>query len=100
MEKDKHITKVVFRFDKEHGVYALFPYNPYDYAGNLVDSYAHVGQHSGADYDHCIRTTRPATEDEYKDLFQELESIGYNLKVVKKRHFWTYYEILKEYRLR
>tara|TARA_B110000503_G_C6810497_1_gene274815 strand:+ start:155 stop:451 length:297 start_codon:yes stop_codon:yes gene_type:complete len=86
MEKDKHITEVIFRFDKEYGVYALFPYEIDTYT--TVSSYAHVGQHSGANYQHCINTSRPATEVEYKDLFNELENyVGYNLKVVKKMSY-------------
>lgn len=93
MEKDKHITEVVFRFDKEWGVYALFPYEIESTTTCL--SYAQVGQHSAADYNHCINTTRPATEDEYKDLFNELEnSVGYKLKVIKKL---TYSKWLKAY---
>lgn len=101
MEQDKEVTEVIFRFDKTYGVYALFPYNPYNYGGALVDSYAHVGQHSGADYNHCINTSRPATEAEYQDLFNELENgVGYKLRVVKKRNFNKFYTILKEYRLR
>jgi len=86
MEKDKHITEVVFRFDKTYGVYALFPYEIENYTSCL--SYAHVGQHSAANYNHCVNTTRPATEAEYKDLFNELEnSVGYKLKVVKKMSY-------------
>jgi hypothetical protein len=86
MEKDKHITEVVFRFDKTYGVYALFPYEIEGIATCL--SYAHVGQHSAANYQNCVNTTRPATEAEYKDLFNELEnSVGYKLKVIKKFNY-------------
>jgi hypothetical protein len=92
MEKDNYITEVVFRmWDKE--VLALFPYSMYNHTGS-VNSYAHVGQHSGANYEHCIKSTRPATEKEYKRLKIELESIGYDLKVVKRR---KYDEYLKAY---
>ncbi len=99
MEKDTEITTVIFRFDKEYGVYALFPYSIYDTSG-LINSYAHVGQHSGADYNHCVDTTRLATEAEYKDLFNELEnSVGYNLKVAKKRNYYRHAEALTNARL-
>lgn len=95
MEKDKHITEVVFRFDKEYGVYALFPYSIHNRSG-LVDSYAHVGQHSGADYNHCIATSRPAKLEEYVDLFNELEkSVGYKLTTIKKRNYNKYLNALK-----
>jgi hypothetical protein len=74
-------VKVVFRKWKGE-IIALFPEiksNNY-----LVLSYMHVGQHSDADYHGIIRESKPAKEDEYKDLFNELTSIGYDLKVVKK----------------
>ena len=80
------ITKVVFRVDtsKEFKgtVYALFP--EINENNGRCSSYSHVGQHSAADYHGCIKTSRPATEEEYKPLFDELTSIGYNLRVIKK----------------
>lgn len=80
------IIKVVFRVDttKFHKgtVYALFP--EINEGKGLCSSYTHVGQHSAADYHGCIKTSRPAKESEYKPLFDELTSIGYNLKVIKK----------------
>jgi len=85
MVKDKEVTEVIFRFDKEFGVYAIFPYQIETFQGE-VNSYAHIGQHMSVDYDNCVRTSRPATESEYRNLFNELEnSIGYNLKVIAKR---------------
>ena len=98
MEKDTHITEVVFRmFNNE--VLALFPYEIYNHTG-LVNSYMHVGQHSGANYEHCIQSSfsRPATEEEYKDLKKELESLGYNLKVVKRRNYNKYLSAYHELR--
>lgn len=82
MNKDKFITKVVFRKFQDGQILALFPY---DKSNNYCNSYMHIGQHSDADYDLCIRTTKPARETEYKDLFNELETIGYNLQVIRKR---------------
>ena len=80
------MTKIVFRkFRKNGDVIALFPeriWNQHDYS---IASYMHVGQHSGADYDHIIRATIPATESEYADLLAELKSIGYDdLRVMRK----------------
>ena len=81
------ITKVVFRVDttKFHRgtVYALFPEISSTWQGHC-ESYQHVGQHSAADYHGCIKTSRPATEDEYLSLFNELIRIGCNLRVIKK----------------
>jgi len=66
-------------------VIALFPEDPDDEYGRHCMSYEHVGQHGGADYYCVIRQTEPASPDEYKDLYDELTKIGYNL-VVKKRN--------------
>lgn len=97
MEKDTNIIDVIFRKYKDNGfILALFPYEISH--SNYVVCYEHVGQHGSADYNHCIsRLTTPATESEYKDLKKELESIGYNLNVVKRRNYDKY---LKEYKYR
>jgi hypothetical protein len=96
MERDTHITAVVFRM-LNNKVLALFPYSIYNGIG-LIDSYMHVGQHSGAQYEHCIEISRPATEEEYKDLKKELESIGYNLRAIKRRNFNKYINAFNESR--
>ena len=84
MTQDTEQTRVVFRKFKDNGdILALFPY--LSEGGASVESYMHVGQHSGADYQHCISITKPATPEEYKDLAAELESIGYNLLIRKRR---------------
>lgn len=97
MKKDKHITDVIFRVDKSKDfkgtVYALFPHEVCDHKGH-VTSYQHVGQHSGADYTHCIRTSRLATQAESNDLKIELRGLGYNLNVVSKQNYAKY---LKSY---
>lgn len=93
MEKDKHITEVVFRkyksgFDKGE-ILALFPYSIA--TDHFVDCYQFCGQHGSADYNHCVSMTKLATEKEYAELKKHLEShYGYNLKVVKRR-VWTKY---------
>ena len=79
------MTKVIFRKCKEGDIIALFPEelnNPSDYS---IVSYMHVGQHGGADYEHIIQTTAPATESKYADLLAELKSIGYDdLRVIRR----------------
>jgi len=98
MKKDNHKIDVIFRVDNSKDfkgvVYALFPYDISDKKGS-VTSYQHVGQHSSADYNHCIKTSKPASEKDYADLKKELESIGYNINVVKKRNYDKY---LKNYK--
>ncbi|MCK5608450.1 hypothetical protein KAR91_41600 [Candidatus Pacearchaeota archaeon] len=76
-------TRVVFRKFKEGDIIALFPELSEGGAG--VESYMHVGQHSSADYNGCISMTKPAAPEEYKALAIELESIGYNLLIRKRR---------------
>ena len=81
------MTKVIFRkFKNGFGIIALFPEHQDWSNPNLVMSYMHIGQHSQADYNHIISITKPATEEEYKDLYDELECVvGDDLKVYKKR---------------
>jgi hypothetical protein len=88
------VTRVVFKkisWFNESGnpiveVNALFP-EMFE-GGDCILSYAHIGQHSeinedflidGDVYKHKVET---ATEEEYKDLKKELESIGYELEIL------------------
>jgi hypothetical protein len=82
-------VNVVFRAWKDGaGVIALFPDIPADRYNVLCQSYEHVGQHGGADYESVMFLTRKARPEEYADLLQELESIGYRM-VIKSRRSWT-----------
>ena len=84
---DTKITEVIFRkFQGE--IVAMFPYFIYDRKGS-VQSYVHVGQHGAADLG-IIHDSKPATEIEYKPLYAELTSIGYNLKVIKRVNYKRY----------
>ncbi len=99
MEKDTYITEIIFRVDTTKDfkgtIFAIMPHDVCDNKGN-VTYYQHVGQHSGGCYHTMIETSRLATENEYKDLLKELESLGYNVKVIKKRN---YNKFLKSYRI-
>ena len=81
--KTSDITKVIFRKEKTkpYEVFALFPEIPGSVSAHTCLSYQHVGQHSAAEYNHCIRTSRPAKPEEYKALKKELEQIGYVLDI-------------------
>lgn len=82
--QDTEKTNVVFRkFKDTNEIIALFPTQKNNLT-YMVMSYMHVGQHSEADYYHCVKESKPCTESEYKDLFNELTNIGYNLVVKKK----------------
>jgi hypothetical protein len=73
-------TIVIFRVDREGIVFALFPEVPADNYGSYCTAYQHIGQHCAADFQLCIANSRPATADEYADLFEELERRGYHLE--------------------
>jgi len=101
MEKDNYKTDIIFRVDNNRNfigspVFALFPHEVSTLNG-LVNCYQHVGQHSSAEYRHCIANSKPATPEEYKDLKEEMESIGYDINVVKKQNYdkylKSYYEV-------
>lgn len=94
MEKDNFVTEVIFRKFEDGEVIALFPYNVENYNGDIV-SYMHVGQHECVDYNHVVNKTKLITNpEEYKELKNELENIGYNLKVIRKRNYDKFF---KEY---
>lgn len=83
--------EVIFRKYKSGNskgvVFALFPHDVCDNQGN-VTSYEHVGQHSSADYKHCLSISKKASKSEYKALKKELKNIGYKkLKVIKKQNY-------------
>ena len=89
MKQDEEETIVIFRTFRDTGeVIALFPDLDHEADATKyghVMSYTHVGQHGEADYVHVISMTKPATELEYQDLHEELEGIGYLLRVLKKK---------------
>lgn len=83
MEQDKKYTDVIFYRDKENKeLLALFPKENYSNDSKMKTSYAHIGQHSACHIDYvreqCTVVKNP---EEYKELFNELEKIGYKLKV-------------------
>ena len=79
---DTQITDVIFKKEGKD-VVAFFPGLPgndqYD-----CTCYAHVGQHSAASLQY-LGKCRPAHPSEYQDLYRELQSIGYNLRIVRRR---------------
>ena len=90
-------TDVTFRKWKDDSILALFPHCVDTFEGG-VSSYEHIGQHSTADYGHCIHNTTLAKEHEYKPQKDELESIGYNLNVIKRQNYDRFLMSLNEIR--
>ena len=90
-------TDVIFRTWKhgyfKDGIDAYFVHECNSPCGQ-ISCYAHIGQHSLADYKYCVERTRLATPAEYADLKSELESIGYSLNVIKRQNYNKY---LKSY---
>ena len=73
-------TKVVFKIMDDE-VLAIFPNNLYNeqlYGKTMVDSYMHIGQHSACSIE-LLNDLEDASEDQYKDLKNELETIEYKL---------------------
>ena len=83
--KREHGEPVVFRKWGDGTIIALFPDIPTENTGTFVSSYEHMGQHSSADYGAVISRTKPAKPAEYKELKEELEEIGYSLRVMQRR---------------
>ena len=74
-------TKVIFRKFKDGEVIAIFPDELYDWINkDLVWSYMHIGQH-GAASKSLAEEKEAALPEEYVDLQEELESIGYVLEI-------------------
>ncbi len=80
MKQDKEITKVIFRKMGDE-VIAIFPEIVSDQHQYNCQSYMHIGQHSSCTPSDLSYRTNPAKPEEYKDLFEELQSLGYKLKV-------------------
>ncbi len=84
----KPIVPVMFRTSKDDSrdVFALFPTLPGTNQRHTCTCYQHVGQHSSADLNGCLASSRPARYDEYKDLLSELAGIydDCELRLVKR----------------
>ena len=86
-------TPVIFRkesYDKfiDGMIIAFFPTLPGTHVPSSCSCYAHIGQHGTAHKDYYTQNTSPATPEEYKDLQDELESIGYDLEIFTRWQSW------------
>lgn len=64
-------------------VIAMFPELPGGNSPETCSSYMHVGQHGAAALG-LITDTYPTDPHEYADLLAELQSLGYDLEIVKR----------------
>lgn len=86
-------TPVIFKkFEGE--VTALFPTIPGNNSPATMTCYAHIGQHGIADQ-MWAALAKPARPDEYADLLEELQSIGYDDLVIRRRMSRRDYETRK-----
>ncbi|NDC83944.1 hypothetical protein EB093_09870 [bacterium] len=82
---DSDFTPVVFRtFRGDNSVIALFPYEPGNNDAFTMMSYQHIGQHGIADMGLTASYTRPSKPDEIRPLKEELQRIGYKLKIMSR----------------
>jgi len=78
------MDRTIFRIYPDGEVIALFPRIAGSVDGGLCESYMHTGQHSPATPQLVVNRTKLATPKEYKELFTELEQIGYNPQPAKR----------------
>jgi hypothetical protein len=87
------ITKVIFRkwnktVDKNQGIIAIFPEEPGTMSPYTCDSWEWVGEHGACDPTGVIKNSKPATEGEYQEVKNYLEShYGYNLEVIQRLRY-------------
>ncbi|HDZ14732.1 hypothetical protein LCGC14_0844740 [marine sediment metagenome] len=72
------MDKTIFRKYPDGEIIALFPQISANISGWHCASYMHVGQYGGATPFFVVSQTRLATPEEYRELYLELERIGYN----------------------
>ena len=86
---------VIFRTEKDGSTLAVFPYMIADSLGNCT-CYSHIGQHSAMSWNYIYDTK---VCNDYEELLIELENIGYNLNIIKRRNYKKYIQAYKELRL-
>lgn len=78
-EKDE--VKFLLEQGSKDEVFAYFPNMIADHNGNKT-CYSHIGQHSACHPDYAEKC-KPAPKKYFEPLLKELESIGYELQIVK-----------------
>lgn len=89
-------TPVILRTwkGKDCEIFALFPTIASFVSNDLCLSYQHIGQHSSADYHHCMKHSNPARHaGEMNNLRHELERIGYtNMNFYLRAQPWMHHQ--------
>ena len=85
-------TQVMFRVCFNE-VFAIFPYEV-DYNG---DTLMYINDDFiVCQYEHTIKTSKPATYTQAKDVSEQLINLGYNLEPINKRIFAMYVKACKD----
>ena len=80
MTNSTNKTTVVFRKESGGGILAIFPYDIYNWQGDMT-GYSHIGQTCRVSKGYYTESTKKAYPMEYDRLLKELESQGYDLEV-------------------
>lgn len=83
MSNSNEITAVMFRKERNGDILAVFPYESWKCNYDVL-CYAHLGQHAACRWEYVTSNTKPAKPEEYKSLYDELVSIGYQLRIIKR----------------
>ena len=75
---------IIFRVDKNNNVFAIFPTIPGTSDASTSTIYDQSGGHTSGDVFMCIRTSRPASLEQYQQMYEHLLSIGYKIRIVKR----------------
>ena len=93
--------EVMARVEKKTGfLLAVFPYDIADHRGSCT---VYDGQHSGADYQWVLQNTKPADEQQTKDIMSMLCNASYNdneVRLIKQRNYTKYLDKFYESRKR
>ena len=90
---DTEITKVIFRkwnksVDKNQGIIAIFPEDIGTMSCYTCSSWEWVGEHGACDPQLVIKSSKPATESEYQEVKNFLEThYGYKLEVIQRLRY-------------
>jgi hypothetical protein len=80
------LVKFLINEENDNDLFAFFPqlnYNKEFFGNSEKVAYSHLGQHSSCHIEYA-KESRQANKEEYKELLKELNSIGYNLRVLNK----------------
>lgn len=75
---------VIFRRKRNGEIIAVFPEIPVDITGELCEGFSSLDKKVTVDYKQLRYHSKLATKDEYKELYETLSCLGYNLGVVNK----------------